>query len=125
MTSLKPIKGWKSLIERINEVIAGVNARTISVPLGGGIDMRETSSGTLIALSSSHVLPAGTTSTIGTGTDTGGAAGTGLTEAQAALLAALAAPPSGTAAWQSINVIDNSTGSCVIKSIQYWGTAPV
>lgn len=56
MTELKPIKGWKSLIERINEVIAGVNARTISVPTGGGIDIRETSSGTLIALSSSGVL---------------------------------------------------------------------
>jgi hypothetical protein len=115
MTSLKPIKGWKSLIERINEVIAGVNARTITVPDGGGLDIQETDNGTLISLA--HVLPKGTTIAGAPSTGTGGGGGsTG---------SVISAPPAGVAGWQSINVIDNSTGTCITKQIYYWGTPPV
>ena len=108
MTALKPIKGWKLLIARLNEMVAGINARTISVPTGGGIDLRETSSGTMIALSSSHALAAGTTST--TGTDTGG--GTDLS-ALTARVAALEAILS-TSGWRVVDVMD---ASCVRTTI--------
>jgi hypothetical protein len=31
-------------------------------------------------------------------------------------------PPSGTAGWNQLAVIDDSTGVCVTKHIWYWGT---
>jgi hypothetical protein len=111
MTALKPIKGWKSLIARLNEMIAGINARTISVPLGGGIDLQETTSGTHIALSSSHVLPPGTTSTIGSGG--GGGGGSTDLSALSARVAALEAILS-TSGWMSVDVM---SASCVRTTI--------
>jgi hypothetical protein len=109
MKALTPIKSWKSLIERLNEMIAGINARTISVPLGGGIDLQETSNGTLIALSSSGVLAklAGSSTTTpptGTTTDL-----TALTARIAALEAILS-----TSGWTSVDVMNSS---CVRSTI--------
>ncbi len=77
--------GWKWLSVHLNAIIDGVNARSIIVPLNGGLDIQETQNGTLLSLSKN-------------GPDNVG--------------------------WQSINVIDDSTGTCVTKTITYWGTPP-
>jgi hypothetical protein len=105
MTALKNIKfEWKWLANQLNNLIDAINARTISVPLGGGIDIQETTSGTLIALSSSGVLAApGSSSTNNVN----------LT------------PDNTVPSWQTVNVIDNSTGVCVTKTMKIWGTKPV
>jgi hypothetical protein len=110
MKALTPIKSWKSLIERLNEMIAGINARTISVPLGGGIDLQETSNGTLIALSSSGVLAKAGSSTSTTPPTTGTTTDlTALTARIAALEAIL-----NTSGWTSVDVMNSS---CVRSTI--------
>jgi hypothetical protein len=131
MTNLKHVKvGWKWLETNHNALIDGINARTISVPAGGGIDIMETPSGALISLSSSGVIArAAAAATSGTGGSPddlypfplGGMD----REAVSHLLFRLAHAPNGDIAdWQSINVIDTSSGTCLTKTILYWGTPP-
>jgi hypothetical protein len=87
MTNLRPVKiGW--IGKTINALIDAINARTISVPLGGGLDIQETQSGVMLSLSKNS---ANNPANVG---------------------------------WQSINVIDDSSGVCVTKTITYWGTPP-
>lgn len=91
MTNLKPVKsGWKWLEKVINTLVDAINARTISVPTGGGLDIQETTSGTLIALSSSGVLAKSAS-------------------------APAAGPTDG--AWLTIDVMDSS---CHRSTIQVW-----
>jgi hypothetical protein len=99
MKLVDPIKfTWKWLQNTFNALVTGINERTIIPAVGGGIDSQETENGTLIALSSSGVL-SGTAS------------------------AAVNKPPSGTAGWQSVNVLDPVTGN--IMTMWAWGTTPV
>jgi hypothetical protein len=54
MKALANIKiGWKWLERQLNNLIDAINARTISVPLNGGLDIQETPSGTMLSLSKS------------------------------------------------------------------------
>jgi hypothetical protein len=93
---LTPIKfGWKALQDRINDLIGAVNARTVIIPTGGGLDFRETPNGILIALSGN--LPnAASGATAGSPTTAPQAvagSGSNLTADQIALLKALASDP--------------------------------
>ncbi len=86
MTSLEHIKfGWKFFETTINDLVDAINARAISIPTGGGLDIQESKAGTLLSLSQKQPDNVG---------------------------------------WQSINVIDDSSGVCVTKTITYWGTPP-
>lgn len=106
MNPVQKIKiGWKHLSDSIELLRTGINARTIIK--GDGIDVSETPGGVTIAVTKKlDGKPDAATGGSGSG---GGDIST---------------PPTGTADWQTIDVIDNSSGHCVIKSIQYWGTAP-
>jgi hypothetical protein len=98
MKLLLPVKfGW--IGKTLNLMIKGINARTIIPAVGGGIDSQETENGMLIALSSSHVL-------------SGDATGPDVNK-----------PPTGTAGWQTVNVLDPVTGN--IFTMWVWGTLPV
>jgi hypothetical protein len=96
--------GWKWLETQLNRLGKAINARTIIVSTGGGIDIQETSSGTLLSLSKS------TTSTNTddrlTALETALAA---LTDRVATLEAILA-----TATWTGVDVVDSS---CVHSTI--------
>ena len=95
MTILKPIKcGWKWLEKAVNDLIRSINERTISVSVGGGLDIQETPNGVLIGLSGTLPPPVG-------GATAAAKPGGGPTEG----------------AWLTIDVMDTS---CHRSTIQVW-----
>jgi hypothetical protein len=93
--------GWHWLERTLNGIIAEVNAQK---PLGSAtIAVEESPNGTLLKVvgSQNQSQP--------------GAAGASGAAAQQW--------PAGVG-WQPMTVIDDSSGTCIKKTIYYWGTAP-
>lgn len=103
MKLLAPVKiGW--IGKTINTLIEAINARTISVPIGGGLDFQETNSGVLLSVSRTNATPVSSSA----GGDATNLAS--LTARVAALEAILAGSN-----WTGVDVMDSS---CVRSTIQ-------
>ena len=126
MTSLKPIKA-KWLAKFLDPLVDAINARSISVSTGGGIDLQESTTGVLISLST------------GSGTTKKSQdAGSILTQLQIDTLTALISPPSSPVSgtfypfssggvaqsegWLGVTTVDPTT--CVQKIISVWAANP-
>jgi hypothetical protein len=102
MTNLKPIK-VKWLAKILDPLVDAINARSITVSTGGGLDIQESPTGYLLKLS------AGPTAQSGGGKGTSSDL-TALTARVAALEAILAG-----SSWQSVDVMSSA---CVRSTIQ-------
>jgi hypothetical protein len=93
--------GWHWLDQTLNTMIDAINEQK---PVGSAsIAVEESPNGTLL-----KVVGAQADQTSG-----GGGGGGGASQPN---------PPSGTAQWCQLAVIDNSSGTCVTKHLWYWGT---
>jgi hypothetical protein len=69
MKTLKPVKfGWKELDSALNRLIDAINERSISVSIGGGIDIQESQNGVLLTASAASLGSAQTTGSSGSTT---------------------------------------------------------
>lgn len=102
MNTIKPIKcGWKWLEKVVNDLIGAVNARTIAVSVGGGLDIQESPNGYILS------IPVGTAAP---GATAGGSSATP------------AAPSGLVPIWQLINVVIETDTGYVTKQTYVWST---
>jgi hypothetical protein len=95
---------WKAANDILNALVDAINARGVSA--GAGIHVQHSPLGNTISLQTAS-------SATGQDEESGGSIGSGIPS-----------PPTGTASWQTVSIVDNSTGVCVTKTMLVWGTTP-
>jgi hypothetical protein len=110
MQSVTKVKcGWKWLEGVINDLITGINQRTVIA--GSGIEVNESTGGVMISLGTA-TAPGSDTGSGGKGPGAAGAAGVAGTTT---------APNQQAGAWAAINVVtDDGVGGFTIQQMYVW-----